>query len=284
MATYTNSDQVKLILKTNRTNRIKFREISTYNLIVNTNKNPLGSGNVGFTVDPKAAINYNLIFRVKDVQISPSFDGYRRIMLFFDDSSNYRVFESEERNGRWNLVGSSDILTEYESPDLMYRIPTSCFGGTISPNDSVQFDIECHISDQDIDIFINLAEVEIDTFLQGGGHKFEDGFQTRVFGIGQVPSTVNSATAYLAAYLIYTSIFADEQRDFEGSKDIRSMHFTERWKKKVDSDLKAYLKVANRRMPQSYIKFSAVSDKARCLFEAKFIDKDVRLAADCKDC
>lgn len=276
MGIYCSTSDVKIVLKTNRANKIRFPEIAINNLVTAKEDKPIGGGLNSPSVGLKPQKNVDLAVNKGLIVADTGFSGMIKVFVYFDSATDYRVFVTDEVSSRRVLDGSGTISTDYIHTEGYFTILANAFFGTISVQDTVEFSVECHISDDEIEQFISLAEIEIDNFLMAGYHRltsgttdYNSGFQVRLFDATTLPDQIKSACSYLAAYLIYTTIFADEQRDFDKSKDFRSIHFSERWKKLVDNSLSNYLKIANRSVPKNYLPYSNISDKARVIVEYK---------------
>lgn len=280
MGIYTDISSVKRLFKANRGTRVYFVENCLQSLNTNTLPKPLGVGEIGGS-RAGSQINYKILLKRSLVDVSTSYSGYTKVMIYFDSPTDYRVFEAVENYDKYVFMGNGTISTDYIDLDGKYSILQGAITGTLAELDVVTFELKCDVSDDEIEQFITEAEIEVDNILISGYHSHTGDLQTRVFADPDIPDGVSLGTAYITAYNMYTTLFIDQQRELEKQKDVRTAHFSERWKKNGMSILSNYLKIANRKAPRSVIRKSHESDGASCKIEVITEDCQLGLIVEC---
>lgn len=231
MPTYTNLTQVKRILRGSSRERVRFSDCIT---------------NVK-ALNDKARANTTLIFLANLVQIDPSFSGDLQLKFKFTTPTDYNVIKIDAPDHRELIIGVGETLTDYTTPDGLIVFPTGCWGGSAEVDDTLEVVFDSHISDKDADLYIEDAEVMVDMQLSEHGIVWPNtATNNRAYEAGEVPAPVEIATAYLAAYNIYTDVFADQMRD---AAELNSS-FSGRWKKRAESLLMSYIRTEGQTVPE----------------------------------
>ena len=282
MGIYTDIASVKRLFKANRGTRVYFVENSVQSLDTKALPKPLGVGEIGGTRAGSQTI-YRMLVKRAMIVTDTSFSGYVKVMVYFDNATDYRVFESVENYDKFIYTGDGNIATDFVDPEGKYTILAGAISGTVQEMDLLTFEIKSDISDDEIEQFITDAEVQVDNLLIAGYHSHTGDLQTRVFADPDIPDAVSLATSYLTAYNIYTTVFIDQQRELEKQSDVRTVHFSERWKKNYMSSIHDYLKIATRKRPRAVIPLSNSSNKAICKIEVMKEDCQVGLVVECEE-
>jgi hypothetical protein len=277
MAIYTTLDEVKMILRANKASRVRFYDAGVSEVDIKTLR---GSIRDLRDVEP----NYDLIVDESKFTISEDFSGDDFVTCVFSDSTNYNVYEIQSGKTSQRLVGSGNIMSAFNPPSGMYEIGIGAFSGTINVGASASFHMFCHVDISTCESFIDHAEVIIDSAIQGAGSKYRDGNNYKMFAQPDVPPEIKIAAAYLSAYLIYTSVFAEEQRDFEVKGSVFLRHFSDAWKKKSESLVDQYIVSTGRKSPLAYNSSMSYSTEAMfCGVNLKWLEPQINPVCGCND-
>jgi len=245
MAIYTTIDDVKKILRANKASRVRFYDAGVTDVEINTMR---GSIRDLRDVTP----NYDLIVDETKFIISEDFSGDMNVVCVFDDATSYKVYELPIGKPIHRLIGSGVISVDFTPPSSLYTLEVGVFSGTIVAGAAADFHLSCHVDIPTVESFIDHAEVIIDSAIQGGGSRYRDGNDDKMFSQPDVPPEIKVAAAYLSAYLVYTSVFAEEQRDFEVKGSTFLRHFSDAWKKKSEMLVNQYVIATGRKPPLAY--------------------------------
>ena len=245
MPTYTDLAQVKRVLRSSSGEKVRFSDSIVG---VNVGKLTSPTGN-------QITSNLDLEFNYTLVEIDPAFEGDYVLKLLFTSPTDFKAIEVGEKIRRELALGSSDISSDYTTPDSMITVPKECWGGTIITNSVVEIRFDSHMSDNSGNTYIEDAEVIIDATIEGVGVNYAMG-APRIFASGSVPDQVKVATTYLAAYMIFTDAFADFYKD----KNEMKYSFVGGWKSRAEDLLMDYMKAVGRR-PPGVISFPSFIDK-----------------------
>lgn len=245
-ATYTTFSDVKRVLDTNIKNRIRF------------NTSPVKDYDI-FTLSPTSNIqdmakrtpNYATIFDPSKIVFQDSYAGDLQIALLFTSPTEYICYIMPDGDKKFRNVGAGDISNDFTPVAGDFEIMSGVCSGTIVVNDVVLIKTIVHCSVETADFYIQHAEVIIDNAIEGSGARLKLS-SPRMFTFPDIPQEIKVATTYLAAYILYTSVFAEEQKDFEiknASTFVR--HFVDGWKKRADQLLSDYIAHAGRRPPMA---------------------------------
>lgn len=238
MAYYTTIEDIKRILKTNGTERIRFSDSIVSVAVEKKHLNTRATD-----------VNLDLIFNYRLVEIAPSYSGEYVLKILFTDDQNFKAIEVDAVSNRGEMVLSlGNIGADWVSPDGVFTIPAACWGGIAKENDQVQIKFSSHISDDDVVAYIEEAEIRIDAMLEEHQILFIDESAPaprRIFAVGEVPDRIRVATSYLAAYYIFTNTFVDLFKD----KDSLFPSYVRKWLDRAESGLMEYIIGTGRRAP-----------------------------------
>jgi hypothetical protein len=182
------------------------------------------------------------------VSVDTAFEGQKKLKFDFTSATTFNVLDVDTKQRHTILIGTGTIGAGFTTPDSDVTIDAGTFAGTIATGDSILLTFEAHISQDDVDAFIEESEVEVDTILSESGYGYLDlvNFATRLFeSSSDVPPAVSVATTYLAAYYIYSNVFVLKFK----SDDDAETSFANRWKNRAEKILARFIKGSNRSMP-----------------------------------
>lgn len=237
MAHYTTIDDIKRILRSNGTERIRFSDCITSVLV----EHPRHNTKVMET-------NLDMIFNYRLVEIAPEYSGEYLLKLVLVDSGTFRGIEIDPVSNRELTLGLGSVQTDWESPDGTFTIPSECWGGIVKEHDQVQIRFSSHLSDNDVVSYIEEAETRIDAMLEEHQILFIDELAPaprRIFKPGEVPDRIKVAATYLASYYIFTNTFADLFKD----KDSLKFSYVRKWLERAESGIMEYIIGTGRRAP-----------------------------------
>lgn len=191
--------------------------------------------------------NLNMSFNYSLVQIAPSFAGDYVLKVYFEDSENFKVYRVDPKVHSEIFLSGGSVALEYTSPDGVVTIPAACWGGAIQTFDVLLLTLDGHISTDNGNLYIEDAEVLIDSMLEAAGIKFLLGGNARLFEVNETPEPIRISTAYLAAYLIYTDSFPTVMNDKE-----QSYSYPARWRKRAETLIKDYVTAKGLIPPKIY--------------------------------
>lgn len=275
MGVYADISAVKRLFKTNRGTRIAFIEDAITRVSVINIRKPWPGD--------KALDNHDLIFVKSGVSVSTDFRGIEKVMIYFDSPTTYKVFSTDGKDDNTRLMGVGDTVSVYTDPDGKYTIDPSSFSGTIALYDVVIFNLDCQASDDDIEGYIADSEIYIDNYMISKFRRHTGTLQERIFDATDLPDQVAAATAYYAAYLLYTTLFLDQQREVQKTTDSKTIGYSERYRDNALSMIDSYIKISNRKIPDKLIMLSNRSDVgAECVVECQITDCGVDLEIECE--
>jgi hypothetical protein len=274
MGIYAQLNDVKKILRASSRERIRFPSNAlksvTVQRLVDSADQP-----IPYRQNRQPKVSYDLVFLTSQIIIDPSFYGRVFLSLNMKDdadlsidpkpASDYDVFHQPFINGdgdkRDMMYGSSDTNQTFDYEGII-QIPTECFEGIIRAGDTVRLEFEADISDEDAEFFIENAEVDIDNMLAADRVSYLELGEDRLFKVPDIPPAIQMATQYLAAYYIYTAVYAEEMAD---TIDTKIKHFSQRWHEKAIKVITDYAVHARRLAPSSVDLSAHFQERAKCL-------------------
>lgn len=230
---YTDLDKIKMKLRSVRGDKVRFSD-NIYKVdIGKSDSSTRGSGQQ----------NPTLIFNRNLIETDLEFEGNVIYRFQFTSSTEYQVFQKDAVENRVNLIGASDINSEYVTQDFQHRFPSGCWAGTISAGDYVEVTFNVHMSDVVAESYIHDTEVIINSHLAAADVFFyrDDGSPLFLLNI---PSAISVAATYLTAYYIYLDVFYDKKtgKGSGGDCDDCSSQ-VKNWKKTAEKLLDDYLRI-----------------------------------------
>jgi hypothetical protein len=242
MPTYTTADDIVRVLRANADGKVRTSSEALKAVEVRDSQKDF---QILTTVDQSG------------ITIATSFQGQKKLKFDFTDATNFNVSDIDGVAARPILLGTGDISTEYSDPDEIVTVAAGTFGGTIAAGDSITIVLDCHISSDDVDLFIEDAEIEVDAVMTEGGLGYLDtaAGQELIYE-DEVPPAVRVITTYLAAYYLYSDVYASSFKDEKAA----ASSFTMRWKRRAEHLLKTYIKAQRRSVP-TVLSFPSYVDK-----------------------
>lgn len=225
MPTYTSLSDVKNVLKLGHEKSFMFSDSLAEVQLLDT------SGQ-------RDTANTDMVFTPDEVEIQPSFGRFLDLRLEFTSTTDFSVYEADEKIRQKRLLSTGDINTNWVSPDGKITIKSSAWGGTIESGDLVKLGFRSYISDNLVDSMIEDTEIMVDSMISSQGMKFLEDGKTRLFESPDIPETIKAATKYLTSYYIYTDIFQDK---FQDESDYQ-FTYVKRWKTKAEKYIDSYIK------------------------------------------
>lgn len=166
------------------------------------------------------------------VTIADNYVGFEHWMLQFTSSSAFKLYRGEDE-----LVtdGSGTVSSQFVSSSKIITINTSDWTGTHQTGDKFKFNTESNISNADADQFITDAEDIVNSMLAEYIGSSQVPYTT------SVPTQVATGTAYIAAFLIYSSIYSSTNQS-----DIPE--FINRWYRIGANMISAYIETIPARL------------------------------------
>jgi len=134
-----------------------------------------------------------------DITISGSYVGNENWKITFTSATGFTLYRGQDE---LSIDGTGDINLQFISSSKIVTINTTDWTSTIATGDSFTFRTESNISNKDAEGFISDAEDIVNVMLQ----EFLD--PSNVPFTGSVPKQIDTATAYIAAYVIFSSIYS----------------------------------------------------------------------------
>lgn len=273
--TYTTLDSVKKILNANIKSRIRFPDKAVYDYDIFT----LGATSTIQDMKSRTS-NYDLILDPSKIVFDDGFKGEVTICVYFNTPTSYNVYNLSEGDKKYRNVGAGTISTDFTPAVGDYVIEAGAFSGVIVERACMIIRSNCHIDILTSEYFMEQAEIIVDTSIEGAGAKLRIG-APRMFLQPDVPPEIEVATAYLAAYLMYTAVFAEEQKDWEvKGGSAFSRHFVDSWKKRAEALISDYISFTGRR-PPVYLESSDPSTFYG--INLKFLEPNVNSNCGCND-
>lgn len=236
MPTYTTLDKVKNVLRASDRETVRFSDSLTEVELSDSNDSP----------------NVDMGFKFNEVQTSSDFKGDFELKFKFTSPTLFNVYQITPKIKQEILLDTgADISASYTTPDGMITIPSTCWFGTIETGDRVYMRFDSHLSDAQGDDYIEQTEVEIDGMLsESTVDMYVDG-ETRHFDPADpdrpVPDIIAIATAYLAAYYIYTGTFVNIYKE----QVTPERTYAGRWKKRAEKLVKSYIESEGYHAPRA---------------------------------
>jgi hypothetical protein len=142
---------------------------------------------------------------LKDVDIANSYAGSEIWHVDFSSSESFVLYRGEDTSIN---DGTGNIAADFESISGIISILSDAWHGTPASGDKFKFRTDSNISDADVDGFIDDAQAIVDGKLSefiGSTHV--------TFATDLVPKLLSKATVYIAANLIFTSIYSNVNTD-----------------------------------------------------------------------
>jgi hypothetical protein len=273
-ATYTTLESVKKILNANIKSRIRFPDKAVYDYDIFT------LGATSSVQDMKSRVsNYDLVFDPSKVVFEDTYKGELNLCIYFDSPTSYIAYNLSDGDKKYRNVGSGSISLDFTPVIGEYIIEAGAFSGTIVERACMIVKVNCHIDTSTAEYFIEQAEIVIDTTIEGSGAKLRIG-APRMFLIPDVPPEIEVACAYLSAYLIYTAIFAEEQKDWEIKGSAFARHFVDSWKKRAESLMADYIAFTGRRPP---VYLENADPSTFYGINLKFLEPNINASCGCND-
>lgn len=238
MAEYTTLSDVKTILRSATRDRVHFSDDGLTQILINNIDNA-STPNLKRNV----SVNFDLIFDETKLIYSDNFFGNYKLMIAFTSPTAYNVYKSQGADPKWRSIGTGTISTTFVTPDGYVTIPDTCWSGTIVANAAVELIFQIDVSDNDAEEFIEFAEMCVDLYLEDMQVAYRDSDEYNTWQSSNVPKEIKKASAYYAAYVIYTNAFSDEDKD-----DMKG-HFSKRWLKQAEKTLDFMVKRLGRHAP-----------------------------------
>lgn len=226
MGLYAQLADVKIIMRASSRERIRFSDDAFRVWSVGEIQNvTIGSiRNQSKAPEPV----YTMSIRKDQALIADSYKGRDMVNFVFIDANNYNVYTQEFKDNSYDkrelYHGSGSISTTYDYNGEI-SFPPAFWVGIAEPNFSVKIQFECDISTQDAEFFIGQAEIALDNMLSAAAVDYLLPGESRLFIAPDIPPVITMAAQYLAAYYIYTNVYAEQLTDG------KSGHFTDRWRK-----------------------------------------------------
>lgn len=224
MLRYTTLEEVKRRIKTARSDRVRFSDVGaiiSVEIVDATNRPNITPG---------------IQFNHRDVVFDTAFDRERFYTINMTSATDFEVWESNPNTRSQTLfVGTGDVATDFEVIDE-FTIPAGTISGPFTAGMSIKLSLSAHLSDESAEIYIEDAEVMVDSYLKSR-EIYAD------YGLGNVsnfetPDELRVAATLLACYDIYVSVFPMKKTDSCCSG------FLDAWKKRAEQLLENFADTA----------------------------------------
>jgi len=159
------------------------------------------------------------------VDIADNYVGYERWKVQFTSSTAFTLYRGEDE---LTVDGSGVVGSTFISSSGIITIKSSHWVGTFAASDYFSFETESNISNEDGEAFISDAEEIANSIVQELiGSDYTPYTQS-------IPEKVNTGTAYIAAFLIWSSVYTPTNQS-----DIPE--FVNRWYRIGSNLISAYL-------------------------------------------
>lgn len=279
MGLYAELSDVKIIMRASSRERIRFSGDALRVIDIGQIQNTSIGDPYNQSKHPEPI--YTLSILRNQVQIADTYSGRDLVTFIFTSATNYNVYFQDFKDNAYDkrdmLHGSGSISTTYVYNDISF--PPAMWVGTPAAQSSVKIQFEADISNEAAEFFIEQAEIAIDNMLAAASVDYLKAGEQRLFLAPDIPPPVKMATQYLAAYYIYTNVFAEQ------SKDPNNSHFTDRWKRMCMDVLRDFAIWKNRLPPAvvSRINWSGnFADRVKCYLDTPIIcPRRLSLDEDC---
>jgi len=237
MTTYSTLSDLGRILLSTRGEKIR----SSFNSLTSIRVSEVASsGRSNRTNYPTVSFNKN------EVTVDETLQGFISLEFAFTSPTDFNVYQIEEPFDHKMLIGAGDIATPFVTPDGLITVGVAAWGGTPDSNTLVTLKFQAHLSDTDVEDYIEQAEVAIDSYLKDLGYLTHqtDGADL-LFDLGTVPKEIQYAAAYYAAYFILTDVYMEVLKD-DSDATLTLIH---RQKKRADDFLKKFFTYSTRNGP-----------------------------------
>ena len=167
-----------------------------------------------------------------DVDIGGDYVGIEHWIVAFTSTTDFILYRGEDE---LSSDGSGSINSEFLSSSGIITIKTTYWVGTPVSGDKFKFETLANVSNADAEQYISDAEdivnAELEKFIGSSNVPFE----------GEIPSKVDTATAYISSFLLYSSIFSP-------NSDRELPTFAGRWYKIGTSLISSYLETISSKL------------------------------------
>lgn len=160
-----------------------------------------------------------------DVDVANNYVGLEHWKIVFTSSTAFTLYRGEDELA---TDGSGVIGSTFVSASGVITIRPSNWAGSFVAGDSFKFNTESNISDEDGEAFISDAENIVNSMAQ------ELVGSDTVPYTQAIPEKVNTGTAYIAAFLIWSSVFSPTNQS-------QVPEFVNRWFRIGSNLISAYL-------------------------------------------
>lgn len=231
-AIYCTVAEVKRILQTSAEGRIRTSAEAIVGISSrDSNRNPI----TNITIDPTL------------VSVSSAYWGKVRLKFEFTNATDFNVYETDLILREDRLLGTGDIATLFSYNAGLVDFGIGTFAGAPVAGDIVEFELDAHISTDNLELMIEDTEVEVDLCISEASVAYVNPPDTRIFTTpAAVPAGVGVATCYLSAHYIYQSVFASK---FEGDDKCKRGCRND-WKARAEHLLGKWMKFTGRSIPR----------------------------------
>lgn len=191
------------------------------------------------TLERDGVPTHKVGFKPEEVSIDAGFDNRFELMFDFTSSSNFDVYKAGDIVENKSLLDSGqDKTSDYTTPSGNITVKSGAWVGSFTSNDFVTVEFRPNMSDEDAKSYIEDAEIAIDADLMSFPVDFLEDGDDRLFNSSDgrpVPNEIGVATAYLAAFLIYTDSLASVH------KEKNKPSYTSRWKRRAKDLVDKYM-------------------------------------------
>lgn len=242
MPTYTTVADVKRVLRSSAGGKMRFPDNALDSVL---------------PFDSNDNVNTDMTIDKDKIVADGNYTGETFLKFVFTDATNFEVYSVDTALKKEVLIDTGSVAVTYTTPDGLIDVQANAFSGTIEAGDVIELKLKAHMSNTDLESYIDDAEVEIDTALSEGRVDYLDlgGGETRLLS-GTIHPSIALATQYLSAYYVYTDVFVGS---FTQGEDAKRSYAT-RWRSKAEKVLGQYIISSRRGLPK-VISFPSFVDK-----------------------
>lgn len=145
------------------------------------------------------------------ISLSQEYSGTEPFTLTFLTDTTFKLEVGEESQLSLRNLGQGNITIDFIANNYSVRINKDDWSGTPVANDKILFDTDSHMSINDTIQFIRDAEILVDVILEENIGYLEAKERELRFTRATIPKSVSAATARFAAFLIYTTIYKEQE-------------------------------------------------------------------------
>ena len=145
------------------------------------------------------------------ISLSQEYSGTEPFTLTFLTDTTFKLEVGEESQLSLRNLGQGNITTDFIANNYSIRINKDDWFGIPVANDKILFDTDSHMSINDTIQFIRDAEILVDVILEENIGYLEAKERELRFTRATIPKSVSAATARFAAFLIYTTIYKEQE-------------------------------------------------------------------------